>query len=425
MRVNCYKLSVAIAVFFASFFILYLYVSQIQHSNAYIGYLKIGFDAAYILLVLAFLLPVVFFIPPGLERPSDFFFFFHAFLVLVPYIILHPAGSSSNDGPFILFLFILVLPLFTLLLIRELKIKIPSFRKWIGEGLGYYLVAFFSVLVVFLALMNAPSSSGFDMATSYVRRLEGREVYPVGSFYAYANSIVMNGFLPLLSFWAGLRKSYKFFLVPLFIWLSFYYLLGVKAPLLMAIISFIFGYFYHSKKVSKIFFLFVCGVVLVCLFSLFEYFIFGYSYIGDYFIRRAFTVPPFLISIYGSFFSSGVGDGWSLLSGLSSEKPISFIIGEDYMGLDGLNANSNTFISSFIAGGVFSYLMTFTIVVLFFSYLDAVYRGSRSPNMMFCGFIYALLLVEQNATTALISSGVFFVLLVTSFTGSNNVLVKR
>ncbi len=425
MNKSAYKFFIILALFFVSILILYLYVAQIQSANAYLGYLKIRFDVLYILWASVFFLSVVFFIPYKLKQPSDFFLFFHIVLVLIPYIILHPAGSHSTDWSLVWVIFVLILPLLVLFGMRSINIKIPQIRKYIPEDYGYFVVVFFSGLVIFLAFMNAPSSSGFDMATSYVRRIEGRETYPAGSFYAYANSIVMNGLSPLVAFWSGLKKSLKSFLIPLFIWLSFYYLIGVKAPLFMAIVSFFLGFFCTSKNINKLFLFFVYGILLLCVMSLLEYSISGYSYIGDYFIRRAFTVPPFLISIYSEFLNSNASNGWSFFNGFSGEKPISFVIGEEYMGMEGLNANSNTFISSFTSGGIYLYGLVCFIVVSFFVFLDAVYRGNKNPNIMFCGFIYSFLLIEQNATTALISSGVFFVLLITLFTSNKNIISKH
>ncbi len=415
----CQKIRLSINILLLFLGLIYIYIVQLQPENEYFGYRELSCDIVYYLWVLIFSIITILLLPKKFDRPSSFFIMFHALFVVFPFIVLPNSGSDRSPFSFFWMWLVLVFPIVLIVISNKIKIKvniIASINKLTSYPKSYLLVFLICAFVTCIAFINAPLSSSFDIGTSYIRRLEGRDAYPTGSFTAYANSIVMNGLGPLLAFWAGVNRSIKQFIIPTGIWLAYYYLLGIKAPLLMMALSFFVGYYCSQDKLSKTFSYLVFILMMILLTSVIEIFFFDYSYISDYFIRRAFTVPPFLISIYGDFITQNYyGGSWSFFLGYNSDTPISFVIGEHFMGMIGLNANTNAFLVAFASGGLFLYSLICLILLFYYMVVDGVYKINKSPSMLFCGFIFGILLIEQSATTVLLSSGVIFVLLLSLF----------
>lgn len=165
------------------------------------------------------------------------------------------------------------------------------------------------------------------------------------------------------------------------------------------------------------------GALLV---SYVEYSYSRYSIVADYFLRRVFAVPPFVLANFFDFLFRDAFSDWSAFAGKETPLGITFFIGEWYLGTKGTNANTNAFVYALASGGVPAYLLTILIVVAVFSYLDAVFRSrSSSPGMLFAGFLYAILLVEQAATTALLSSGVAAVIVLASLLSRRRIEIRE
>ena len=63
------------------------------------------------------------------------------------------------------------------------------------------------------------------------------------------------------------------------------------------------------------------------------------------------------------------------------------------------------------------YALAILLVGCVFALLDATYACRRNPELLFCGFSYAILLNAQAATTALVSSGIGFLVILVIFSG--------
>jgi len=268
------------------------------------------------------------------------------------------------------------------------------------EFMVYGIVA----IALLLLVRSGIASAGFDMETSYDRRLEGRDIFQAGAAVSYLVSMVSNSFLPLMSFWSGYAKRIVVFCACIFGCVLLFYYLGLKAPFFYVTMAAGFGWYGRAlgfSGVSRIFF----GVVLLVFgISFVELAIYDYSYIADYVIRRAFAVPPFLISAYTEMFSQSFGY-WDLVGGALSGQPISMLMGE-YLGDPTLNANTNSFLYAFGSLGLYGYLLDVFLVSFVFFVVDRLYVDRKDPALMWVGFLFSILLVEQSSTTVLVSSGV-------------------
>lgn len=396
------------------FFVIltYVYVDFLQGSNAYIGYKEINFDVKYFLWLLVCLFVTLPLLPQRFELPSDIYIFLHLLLIVLPYSFLSLSGVSEISWNTVFFFILIIFPLYLVKILGRIKSPVVYMPRFLDRDYAFLVVSVVVVVLIFLAFRSAPLSSSLDYNSSYVRRLEGRISYPTGSLLAYSNSIVMNGLLPLLAFWAGLKRSKFLFLVPFMGWLSFYYLLGVKAPIFYIGLSFILGVIIWSRRYRSVVLMLLLFLLSLIIISVVELLLFEYSYLADYFFRRAFTVPVFLMSTYSSFIAVFYNVEWYFFVGSIHDTPVSFLIGEGFMGMKGLNANTNTYIYAFTSGGVFSYFFVCLVVAITFTIMDVRYKSSYSLEMIFCGFIFGILLIEQYVTTIFLSSGFFVVFLV-------------
>lgn len=387
-----------------AFFIMLSYVLQLQSANAYIGYVPISLDVSFMICFSVGFLFVAILVPFRINKPSDFFCFFYGFFVLLPYLVLYSIRGAVGVEGFVMYVVVLVLPL---LLIKVILWRLPTFRfpGLISQSNVILILCALIVVGVVMALLNPTASAGFDLSTSYDRRLEGREIFVSGSFFSYFSTAIINGFSPLVAFWACWKKKAWLIIIPFLCWLAFYYLLGVKAPILFIAVAALLGYAARRNKI-EFFIGHVCRLLIVCfVVFVFEYAIGSYSYVADYFLRRVFTVPAWVNASFFEFMASG-SMNWSALGGAHETKPISFVVGEDYLGFEGLNANTNAFMYALGSGGVPFYLLTIFLVGGVFFILDSAYLRKCNPIFIYIGFSYSILIIEQAATTALLSSGI-------------------
>ncbi|MBD8239831.1 hypothetical protein SOM46_23745 [Pseudomonas fluorescens] len=387
-----------------AFFIVLSYNLQLQEANQYLGYVPILLDLDFLARIVFGIVFLVMLVPIKIYRPSDFFCFFYGFFVLLPYLFLHSIRGQISFEYFLLYFSVLFLPL---LLVRLMLLKLPVFRfpGLINQGAVILILCVLIIVGVLMALSNPTPSAGFDLSKSYERRLEGRDIFISGSFFSYFSTAIINGFSPLVAFWACWKRKAWLMAVPFLCWLAFFYLLGLKAPILFIAVAALLGYATRKHKIES----FISYVYLLLLISFLifiaEYASEGYSYVADYFIRRAFTVPSWVTASFFEFMNSD-STHWSMLTGIYDSKPISFVVGEDYLGYEGLNANSNAFMYALGSGGVILYLLTVALVGGVFFILDSAYVRKENPIFIYIGFSYSILVIEQAATTALLSSGV-------------------
>lgn len=397
--------------------ILAVYEIQIADDNAYLGYRHVGADPQYLLLLVVSVLVVGAFLPVEIRRPSDFFSLFHILFVVLPYAALFPIGGKVAAVQYWLNFATLLVPLLVLRLgtASAVGLRMPS---PISYGSLELVIVALCMLGTVYAFLHAPSSAGIELGSAYDRRIEGREIFQAGTPAAYLNAAIVNGFAPTAAFLAGWRRRSWLLAVALASGAAFYYVIGLKAPIFYVGLAYLVGYAIRKGAVGR-FVAVVFGLLWFALLAAFaEYVVSGYSFVADYLLRRVFAVPSYLMAAYFEFMFGDPFSGWRPDVGFHTTEGITYFVGEAYLGVPGANANTNAFLYRLAGGGLPGYLVTTLLVSGVFAYLDAVYRGARNAGFVFLGFLYAMLLVEQAATTALASSGIGGLILLVSLTRS-------
>jgi hypothetical protein len=212
----------------------------------------------------------------------------------------------------------------------------------------------------------------------------------------------MNGLLPLMVFIGILRRKFAYILTGLIFYVVVYYLYGVKAPVLYMLFSGGFAYFLRRSSGFAAFYKSIYYMLLsIFIFAWIEFWVFDYSLVEDFVVRRIYYVGSYLI---GAYFDALSSTDFSWMSGLVIEGPASMYIGEDFLGLPGANANTNTFLYFLLQYGIFGYLFSIALVGVVLLLLNSL--RSKSDVFVFLSLMYAVLVLEQSATTALLSSGI-------------------
>lgn len=407
-------------VTYISFILYFLYAYAIQPANAYLRMSPP--DVGFFWVALWFLWNAVTasFIPGEIRRPSDCLYLTYALFVLLTGAVTWCAsGLLSPLGALLL----LVLLSASLLLYRVL---ISGMTSLCNEFLP--LVHFFRVpsyvfplvaLVLFGVLAGELSGQqgSFSMATSYVRRIAGRSHFPAGALISYVFAMVLNGVAPFAAFVAMYRRKVWLFALPVAFCLYAYWLIGTKEPVLLVTMMGYFGWYVRKKPHwMSITEQLVALVTVIFLVALLEYVVMGYSYIADYFIRRAFAVVGQLQAAYVAYavHSFDLGD-WLWGSAALKTTGAGMFIGNWYFHDPETNANTNTFLYVLLEGGLFRLVLSIAFVAAVNVLLDVIYGRRGTVEAVGLGFLYAILLTEQLYSTAFLSSGVAALLLLLMF----------
>lgn len=388
-------------------------------ANYYMGYRQIDISESYLLVLLVMIVFGAYLFGRKYKNPSDFFLILYGMIVIIPYGVLHTIYSSGGDDIW-QNIFLIFLPFSSVLVFCSNKLNIPNVTL-ISQNKLMRLILALSVITVGTLLINPPSTASFSLLDSYTRRLEARDVYGSGTLLAYMSTIVMNSMLPLMVFCGVLQNEFKYILISVLLYVGFYYIYGVKAPIMYILFSCVFAY--YSRRYgglydfyNTIYYIFVSFFILAWI----EFALFGYSYVEDYLIRRVYYVGSYLSATY--FDTLSVAD-FSWIYGLTVDKAASMYIGEDFLGLPGTNANSNTFLYFLLQYGFPGYIFSIMLVTGVLLLLNSL--RFKTNVFVFLSLLYAILILEQSATTALLSSGVGVLTILFYFSRANENLPKH
>jgi len=393
---------------------IHTYDFQLAEANAYAGMQPWEMTfAGWVILVIA--LPLMAFMATRIKgNPSDFFVIFYSAIPVISFFALTSASGKIKNSILLPSLLIIFFPLLTLWAIQYLIPKI----KWRGFVPSIIIErVLFGILfsVIIFSYVNSPASAGFDIIASSDRRLEGRELYTAGSLIAYALAMCMNGFAPYLAFKGAINGRRLIFLTVFGSVIFFYWLLGVKAPIMYVLMGYSVGLLVRRNNLPyliKYFILIIIGLYFIVLveWSLFD----NYSVVADFGFRRLFPVQAQVQGYYLDFLMSDPPSAWSWLIGIPDQSfQVTYYVGEKYFGNSSSNVNTNAFLYAFSANGFIGYLFSILFVSTFLVGLDRFYRSTQNPTYLLIGFVYGALVTEQAFSTAIVSSGVGLLFLLT------------
>ena len=384
-----------------------VYALQLEESNAYAGFQHISFDLAYWLRATVAVVALTAMLPQQVRLPSHFFLLVYGLFVPLNYVMFNAAAGYIDDMTFLLRFSILVLPMMAIRGCNQLKLRaapLPFFRFQRVE----MAVAGISLLIALIVLSKGPASAGFGLDDVYERRLDGRDIFVAGSPLSYLSTIVINGFTPFLAFMAGVTSKRWQAALAISMAIIYFYVVGLKSPVAFTCLAYAVGLGLRRGQGQGIYR--PLAWALATAFAAFaaEMYANQFSLVAEFFFRRVFAVPGDVMQNYYDLIANSPSAKWSAFTGVGTRDPdgVSYMVGKLYYGSDIANVNTNAFLDSLASRGVPGLLFTIGLVCLVTAWADAMFRCTRNPAFMYIGFMYALLVTEQSATTALVSSGI-------------------
>jgi hypothetical protein len=384
---------------------LHIYAAQILGSAIY--YRSLQFDLALLPFHVCAAAAIVLLIPHRIKAPTDLFIFFQLAFIVLSFAALS-SGKIQLTLPYAMaFLALLVLPSLLAHLLRGVNFPMPG---WLDTGTSDKALLERFVLVLTLALValvvvNAPEGSSLDFSTLYDRRIAARS--SVSRPIAYAMQVSGNGLIPMLAFLYGFRRRYLGIVVCISLDLGLYYVDGSKGLFAYTFAAFGLGLLLSAKRPTNLVLLCLGAVALIYVAVLIEGFP---SNIAEYIYRRIFIIPGIGTAAYIEAFFQGNQPHWALWDGMLSGEAVTYYVGRVIYGFPDNNANTSAFVYALADGGIWLLARTVLVVLVIYRLLDTLHARTRDPIFVFVGFQYGILLVEQGAFTALVSSGMALVL---------------
>lgn len=403
-------------VLFFAYFIMMVWVnnSYAYFLHEYMGAAQklVDFELITYLLLLAFYCS--FLCGAKIRTPGDLVVILLV-LVLVPHaLVLNGANSFAPEAsPFS------GVPLAVLLGISLVGFsnKIHFHERGSGTEGGRYIIllAVINIAVLAFIVLKSLGYFSFDFSGQYIRRALARDVFAAGSPSGYIASIGTQAFFPVLFVWGVYkRSSFYFFLGALnvlILWGAF----GQKYPFFVLILIYLLMIYFRRFGQIKAAWLLLLAIGFLSV-GILEHEITGYSYINDYFVRRAFVVPSSLLGVADLFASQNLSNGYSdtligTLLGSERSDPLSFQMGTTIFNNPDLNANVNFLAISYLQLkylGVFFEASFVGAVVMLLNYL---YTCRSSFLAIPVALLFATKILEQSLPTVMLGSGVSFMLL--------------
>ncbi|UTL82455.1 hypothetical protein [Pseudomonas putida] len=277
------------------------------------------------------------------------------------------------------------------------------------------LLMMINLAVLAFVVVKSVGYFSLDFTGQYVRRALARDAFAAGSVNGYVSSIGTQAFFPVLFAWGVYKRQWLYTAVGvanvLVLWGAF----GQKYPFIVLFL--IYGlmiYFrrFGQVKVSWI----VLGLVILVLMGVLEYEVFGYSYLNDYLLRRAFIVPSTLLGAVNQFVGEFGINYYSdtllgVLFGQGRAETLTFRLGSEIFNNSEMNANVNFFAIAYMQLGYVGVLAESMFVALIVMLMNLLFSRYHAFIAIPVALLFATKILEQSLLTVLLGSGVFVMLI--------------
>ncbi len=404
MRLWSRKTASLAALLILTAFNLIVYVYQLAETNAYIGYQPLAFRSVYVTALVVSVAIIWVLMPARITKPSDFFRYVYGIFVLLPYALFHDVGGAVGISWYASMFALLLTPLLMVALLGRVRIGLVNIRVFSVRTVDCIVVVLCLAIAV-ISLRSAPTSAGFGLLDVYERRLEARDIFASGSVMAYATVIATNGLIPFLAYSAGFHARTWLLAASVVLAAVFFYVLGGKAPLVYLSLAYLLGNGArrgHDSRLQHMVLLSICAAFCIVLV---EWALAGYSLTAELTFRRAFVGTGHVLASYFDLMF-GSASNWSAWTGAHAPDGVTYLVGDLYFGSGEDNVDTNAFAYALGAAGIPGFVGTVLLTGGTLWFFDAVHRATQNSRFLYLGFAFSILIAEQAATTALLSSGI-------------------
>ena len=412
MKVNLVNLKIILLLYISVLMVWYLAYSQIVEMNKHMGFNELSYDSSLFYSLFFIILLFSCFFKCNKNSPQYIFIGILLCYSHIWFFVFFSVAGYSNIKLIFWAGFIYLLPAI-LLVLTEKYLKIKYKFKISKHGLIKLPVEFVIVVIllfVFIAMITKMDLS-FSLSSSYERRFVGRE--KITGLLAYFFEISSNGLAPILAFLAIYNRNYKYILFAFAFSIFAFGFIGTKASFAYVVLLSFVGY-YFSKRFNNIVYVLVLLMTTLIFFGILEFLFFDSFWINDIFVRRVNLSPVLTQMHYLDLIFTQSQNNYSFLTGNQDDQYITYRIGETYYKNPLINVNTISFLQVFGQLGILGYFFNVFFLVFFcnlLQYFDKVYKHKVWIALT---IIYALLLLEQSFTTAFLSSGIGFIIILLS-----------
>jgi hypothetical protein len=322
-------------------------------------------------------------------------------LFLVRFVPLTSFIGCSGQG----IDFVATICLYWLLIIVAMRIPLHLPILQPPRSAGFIInsvTLLFVVVVLFVSGYYAHFRLNFNLFDIYDVRLEARQ-FNMPTILSYLRSATVN-VLPILFLYNAKRS--KWILVILITLVAFlnFSIDGRKAILFRFILCLYIYYFLAIKL--KIVLKIVWLLILLCMLTLFEWYIFESNMLANMVIRRAFFMTSLLDSLYFDYI---VHNGPTYYNRITS---IAFQIGSDYFGASEMRSNNGLFSDAFMNLGYLGCVIYPFIYVIFFRLCEAAFCGVNTKIVFFATFLIIFTIGSSELSTSMLTHGVLLLCIV-------------
>ena len=384
----------------------------------YMGAAKKTVDLALVsyLIILAFVCSLL--CGGKIRRPGDLLVTL-LIVVLVPHaLVLNGANQFSPDAEPWSGVSLAVL-LGVLIIGTANKIRFYPLEDSQRENQGRRVLLLLSIINLSVLTFIFLKSAGYfslDFAGQYVRRAVARDVFAAGSVSGYLSSIGTQAFFPVLFAW-GVYKRKWFYLAlgivnVLILWGAF----GQKYPFIVLFL--IYSLMVYFRRFGQVRVSWVVGALLgLLLMGALEYEMLGYSYLNDYFLRRAFVVPATLLGAVNQFVGEFGANYYSdtllgAMFGQGRAETLTFRLGSEVFNNPSMNANVNFFAIAYMQLGYLGVMAESFFVAAIVLLMNFFFSRYCAFIAIPVALLFTTKILEQSLLTVLLGSGFFVMLLV-------------
>ena len=258
-----------------------------------------------------------------------------------------------------------------------------------------FLVFLFLSLIGFYIWSLSDFSTSLNLFDVYLRRSESSTG---GSFIDYLIAFPFTFFSPFSIYFVFYKKQYKWLIPLILIILGIYGFHGLKTILF---IPFFILLTYIGLKNNNLIICYLYTFITINFIGIFESIFFNSSLFNELITRRIFLVPGVISSYYLDH-----------ISNIEKTSDITYEIGRYYFSNPDMNANSNFLIHSFITNGYPGIILVSILIGI----IVLIFRKTPGDNYPFLGKLICcnilFILTEQALHTSMLSSGVFWAIII-------------
>lgn len=312
-----------------------------------------------------------------------------------------------------IFLFIYIINL------KNIKIVNIRMSKNAMNSLFIWVIGFISLMLILLISWQYTGFRfTFNLLDVYSIRGDVISRLPAVLQYMYSASNAIN---PILLIYALINKNYLLSIFIIIIQFLSFGINGSKSVFFMTLLT-IAIYYIFKKNVLQII---VKLITTLSVFSILEFSFTSSSFLVDFIVRRVMFVPNLINYYYFDFFTDNTPDYFrqSIFSIIGLKSPygrIPNLIGEIYMNNKLTAANGGLASDAAQNFGYLGALVSPLILAIFLKVLDDVSKNLDPRITVVVAVYFSNVIISSTLTTALLTHGLFLVLLILYFMPRND-----